>query len=84
MLKTIAFSVWILAAGVAPTQEASTVLEVAGDVETPLRLSADDLTGMPRASARVTSDGVETLYEGVFLHELLRRAGVPLGEELRG
>lgn len=24
------------------------------------------------------------MYEGVFLHELLRRAGVPLGEGLRG
>src|ERR1700694_3442449 len=28
--------------------------------------------------------GVETLYEGVWLHEVLKRAGVPQGSELRG
>jgi hypothetical protein len=30
------------------------------------------------------SGGIETRYEGVSLHEILRKAGVPLGEQLRG
>jgi hypothetical protein len=44
-----------------PVREA--VLEVAGDVETPLQLAADDLKTLPRASARVTSDGLPTSGE---------------------
>lgn len=47
MLKTIAVSLWILAAGVARAQGIATLLEVAGDVETPLHLAADDLKAMP-------------------------------------
>jgi hypothetical protein len=39
---------------------------------------------MPRATVRTTRDGKDTLYEGVYLHEILRRAGVPLGDALRG
>ena len=27
---------------------------------------------------------METVYEGVWLHEVLKRAGVPQGSELRG
>jgi DMSO/TMAO reductase YedYZ molybdopterin-dependent catalytic subunit len=37
---------------------------------------------MPRASVRLENgDGT---YEGVWLHEILKKAGVPLGERLRG
>jgi DMSO/TMAO reductase YedYZ molybdopterin-dependent catalytic subunit len=39
---------------------------------------------MPRASAHTTSNGVETVYEGVPLTEVLKKAGVPQGAELRG
>ena len=44
-----------------------------------------ELKAMP--SAKVTAkdhDGTTASYEGVPLHELLRRAGVPQGESLRG
>ena len=44
----------------------------------------DDLAKMPRATVRTTSNGMETVYEGVWLHEVLKRAGVPQGSELRG
>ena len=50
----------------------------------PLTLSADDLAKMPRASVHTTSNGMETVYEGVWLHEVLKKAGVPQGGELRG
>jgi hypothetical protein len=52
----------------------------------PLELKSSDLAAMPRTVARVKSrDGkTEHIYEGVLLTELLKRAGQPLGEELRG
>jgi len=39
---------------------------------------------MPRASVRTTNNGIETVYEGVWLHEVLKKAGVPQGSDLRG
>jgi len=32
----------------------------------------------------MSNGGIETRYEGVWMHEILKRAGVPLGEALRG
>ena len=55
-----------------------------GAVKQPLTLSADDLAKMPRACVHTTSNGMETVYEGVWLHEVLKKAGVPQGSELRG
>ncbi len=60
------------------------VIQVSGAVKQPLSLTAADLAKMPRASVKTTSNGLETVYEGVWLHEVLKRAGVPLGSELRG
>ena len=37
---------------------------------------------MPRASVRLENGG--GTYEGVWLHEILKKAGAPLGERLRG
>jgi DMSO/TMAO reductase YedYZ molybdopterin-dependent catalytic subunit len=59
-------------------------IQVAGDVKQPLTLSAADLAAMPRATVRTTSNGMETVYEGVWLHDVLKKAGVPQGSELRG
>jgi len=33
---------------------------------------------------KTTSRGLETAYEGVWLTDILRQAGVPQGESLRG
>lgn len=74
----------LLAAALLPGQEAPSSLQVAGAVKNPLTLSADDLAKMPRASVRTTNNGMETVYEGVWLHEILKKAGVPQGSELRG
>jgi DMSO/TMAO reductase YedYZ molybdopterin-dependent catalytic subunit len=73
-----------LAAGLLCGQDAQQSIQVAGDVKQPLTLTADDLAKMPRAMVRTTNNGMETVYEGVWLHEVLKRAGVPQGSELRG
>jgi DMSO/TMAO reductase YedYZ molybdopterin-dependent catalytic subunit len=73
-----------LAAGLSSAQDAQPSIEITGAVKQALTLTADDLAKMPRASVRTTNNGMETVYEGVWLHEVLKRAGVPQGSELRG
>ena len=74
----------LLAAALLPAQDAPPSIQVTGAVKQALTLSADDLAKMPRASVRTTNNGMETVYEGVWLHEVLKKAGVPQGSELRG
>jgi DMSO/TMAO reductase YedYZ molybdopterin-dependent catalytic subunit len=60
-------------------------LSVSGEVERPLKLSAADLAKLPRRTVRAKDhSGKESAYEGVALIEILRLAGVPFGEGLRG
>jgi DMSO/TMAO reductase YedYZ molybdopterin-dependent catalytic subunit len=64
---------------------AATTLAVTGDVPTPLTLSADDLAKLPRETVSVDDqDGTKVQYEGVPLREVMKRAGAPLGNQLRG
>jgi len=65
-------------------QDAPLRLQVTGAVKQTLSLAPDDLAKMPRATVKTTNNGMETVYEGVWLHEVLKRAGVPQGGELRG
>jgi DMSO/TMAO reductase YedYZ molybdopterin-dependent catalytic subunit len=65
-------------------QDAAPSVQVTGAVKQTLALTADDLSKMPRASVKTANNGIETVYEGVWLHEVLKRAGVPQGAELRG
>jgi DMSO/TMAO reductase YedYZ molybdopterin-dependent catalytic subunit len=74
----------LLAAGLGSAQEAPPSVQVTGAVKQPLTLTADDLAKMPRSTARTTNNGMETIYEGVRLNEVLKKAGVPQGSELRG
>lgn len=57
-----------------------------GDVQTPLSLSLADLAALPRKTLKLMNEhsGKEETYRGVPLAELLKRAGVPQGESLRG
>jgi DMSO/TMAO reductase YedYZ molybdopterin-dependent catalytic subunit len=66
------------------TTAAKQELQVTGAVKQPLTLTADDLAKMPRASVKTTSSGMETVYEGVWLTDVLKKAGVPQGGDLRG
>lgn len=65
-------------------QEALPRVTVTGAVKQSLTLSAEDLAKMKRASVKTVSNGMETTHEGVWLHEILKLAGVPQGRELRG
>jgi DMSO/TMAO reductase YedYZ molybdopterin-dependent catalytic subunit len=68
----------------APTA-APASLAITGDISAPLSLKVEDLAQMPRESAVVPDqDGTKVSYEGVPLREVLKRAGVPLGKNLRG
>jgi DMSO/TMAO reductase YedYZ molybdopterin-dependent catalytic subunit len=66
--------------------ETRVVLEIKGDVAKPLSLSVQDLRAMPRKTLKVTNshEGTEDTYEGVLLSDLLKRAGVASGKDLRG
>jgi len=61
-------------------------LLVSGDVAVPLSLSLSDLGGFPRQILKVYNEHEkkQETYEGVPLAEILKRAGVPQGEALRG
>jgi DMSO/TMAO reductase YedYZ molybdopterin-dependent catalytic subunit len=74
----------LLAVGILAAQDAQPTVKVSGAVKQALTLSADDLARMPRASVRTTDNGIDTVYEGVWLHDVLKKAGVPQGSELRG
>jgi DMSO/TMAO reductase YedYZ molybdopterin-dependent catalytic subunit len=70
----------------AQTAPATAELRIGGAVSTPLVLTLTDLKNMPRKKLTVVNphDKKTEAYEGVLLEELLRRAGVPQGENLRG
>ena len=74
----------LLYVGALAAQDAAVPIQVSGAVKEPLTLTADDLARMPRSSVKTTSNGMETTYEGVWLHEVLKRAGAPQGPTLRG
>jgi DMSO/TMAO reductase YedYZ molybdopterin-dependent catalytic subunit len=67
------------------TQAAGSVLRVQGEIAAPLRLTIADLAQFPRQSVTAKAhNGKESRYEGVAVFEILKKAGVPTGKELRG
>lgn len=67
-------------------QTSNPQFKIGGAVSTPLTITAADLKAMPRKTVKVLNNHnqkTET-YEGVLLEVLLQKAGVPLGEALRG
>ena len=74
----------IICVGMAGAQSAAS-LAVTGDITAPLKLGADDLAAMPREKVIIPDqDGTKVEYEGVALREILKKAGAPLGNQLRG
>jgi DMSO/TMAO reductase YedYZ molybdopterin-dependent catalytic subunit len=60
-------------------------LKVKGEVARPLVLSGADLAKLPRRKVTAKAhDGKDSTYEGVALSEVLSKAGVPSGKDLRG
>ena len=70
--------------GAAPAAAAAGTLVVAGDLSTPLTLSAGDLKALPRTRVEAKDEGRTVVYEGVLVGEILKRAGAPVGGDLRG
>ncbi|GEM_PF-996574 len=69
---------------VAAQAPAAATLSITGAVERPLTLTVADLAKMPRASVEVRSRQGTVTYTGVLLFEVLKLAGAPVGERLRG
>jgi DMSO/TMAO reductase YedYZ molybdopterin-dependent catalytic subunit len=61
------------------------VLRVAGDISQPLNLTSEEFAKLPRQTVRAKAhDGKESQFEGVSLVDVLAKAGVPTGKDLRG
>lgn len=62
------------------------VLQVTGAVRTPLALTVEDLKKMPRKTVSVVNphDKKTENYEGVLVEDVLKKAGAPQGEDLKG
>ncbi|HTR31109.1 MAG TPA: molybdopterin-dependent oxidoreductase [Puia sp.] len=61
------------------------VLKVIGEVGTPLTFTASDLAGMPRTNdSAKDKQGVMHHYSGVAIADILNKAGVTTGKQLRG
>jgi DMSO/TMAO reductase YedYZ molybdopterin-dependent catalytic subunit len=68
-----------------PASAGEVVFRVGGDIERPQQWTMDELATLPRHEVRARDrDGKEATFAGVALVDLLRLAGVPLGQELRG
>ncbi|HEV7968059.1 MAG TPA: molybdopterin-dependent oxidoreductase [Candidatus Acidoferrales bacterium] len=82
----LGISAWAQQAAPAKPSSGPTDFKISGAVTTPLDLSAADLKGMPRKTLRVENAHSKKteVYEGVLVEDLLQKAGVPQGEQLRG
>lgn len=75
----------LLAGGSAiAAQQTPPSVTVTGAVTEPLTLTSAELAAMPRATVTTTSDGIATTYEGVWLADVLKKAGAPLGAGTHG
>ena len=83
VLRTLILCLLLFIASAAVGEQAPSI-SVTGAVKQPLNLTAADLGAMPRAKAVTDNNGIQTTYEGVWLSDVLKKAGVPLGPGLRG
>ena len=95
VFATLLFCAGLLGANLSPAQTTTQTpvqtpveelkLVVSGDVPTPVTLTAKDFATMPRESVEMPDpDGGKTIYEGVPLQEILKKAGISFGRQLRG
>ena len=83
-MKRLLLVLAIVVAARARAQTPAPSIAVTGAVPTPLTLTAADLAAMPRAKVTTNNNGIETVYEGVWISDVLKRAGVAMGSALRG
>jgi len=82
VLSAAAVVLCCIAASAVAQETASVRVTVPG--KPALELTPEALAKMPRASAKASNHGVATVYEGVWLHDILKQAGAPQGQALRG
>ncbi len=68
----------------ARAQQPMPAIIVTGDVKQPLALTAVDLAKMPRAAVTTRNNTITASWAGVWLIDILKKAGVPAGSALRG
>jgi DMSO/TMAO reductase YedYZ molybdopterin-dependent catalytic subunit len=78
------FGIGIAAATPVAAQQSAPSVSITGAVPQPLTVTAADLATMPRATVTTNNNGIATVYEGVWLAEVLKKAGVPFGSGMRG
>jgi DMSO/TMAO reductase YedYZ molybdopterin-dependent catalytic subunit len=64
----------------AVSAQQATAIDISGDVQKPMTVTAADLAAMPRITVTVAA----VTYGGVLLDDVLKRAGVPTSSSLRG
>jgi DMSO/TMAO reductase YedYZ molybdopterin-dependent catalytic subunit len=70
---------------VSQSSSAPATLEIGGEVEQALKLGAADLAKLPRRTLQAKDhDGISAKFEGVALCDVLKLAGVPFGDLLKG
>lgn len=66
----------------AQSQNPSFVVQVEG--KPALTFTASDLATMPRHTVTPNQHGKQVQYEGVYMRDVLMKAGVPVGSDLKG
>src|SRR5215471_2974269 len=73
--RTIPIAILGLSLAITIFAQSPASISVTGDVKLSLNLTAADLATMPRATASTNNNGIVTVYEGVWLSEVLKKAG---------
>lgn len=85
MMKKITLSLAIVFWTFSAWAQAGATVKVQGEVLTPLTLTADDLAAMPHTTASAKDhQGVAHSFSGVPVAEILNKAGVTTGRQLKG
>ncbi len=86
LLSLFSLDVGVVRAQTPASPPTQAQLYIGGDVQTPLTLTVADLKKMPRKALSGVNPHSQKKenYEGVLLEEILRKAGVPNDEHLRG
>jgi Oxidoreductase molybdopterin binding domain len=71
--------------GASKSPAPAVLVRVEGDALSSLRLTHSDLLKLPRQAVQARAhDGKDARYEGVAVFEILKKAGLPHGKDLRG
>ena len=85
MKTTILVSIMVAVGLSVAAQKKGVLLKVSGEVTTPLELTASDIRALPHITV-IANDrsGNPHHYRGVAVEDVLSKAGVTLGKQLRG